>query len=140
MPPRGIQVDAKVVAQVPDGGDAAAPDVGNGGGSGTGEQPAGVVATEQHGREVEHVAVAQPSTTRSGSLPTTWRTVSSGSSDWTVPAPTRIASLSARSWWASARAATPVIQRLDPSGAALRPSRLVASFRTTYGRPVDRCV
>src|SRR5829696_3041439 len=55
-----MQVDAQVVAQVPDGGDAAAPDVGNGGGSGTGEQPAGVVATEQHGREVQHVAVDQP--------------------------------------------------------------------------------
>ena len=50
-----------------------------------------------------------PSTTRSGSRPSTWRTVSVGSSARTVPAPTMTASLSARRRWASARAASPVI-------------------------------
>ena len=48
------------------------------------------------------------------------RTVSAGSSARTVPAPTSMASLSARSRWASARAAGPVIQWLEPSGAAVR--------------------
>ena len=65
---------------------------------------------------------AWPSTTRSGSRPSTWRTVSAGSSARTVPAPTTMASLSARSAWASARAASPVIHWLVPSGAAVRPS------------------
>ena len=40
--------------------------------------------------------------------------------------------------WASSRAAGPVIQRLEPSGAAMRPSRVAASFRTTQGRPRRR--
>ena len=59
------------------------------------------------------------------------RTVSSGSSARTVPAPTRTASLSARRRWASARAASPVIHWLVPSGAAVRPSRVAASLSTT---------
>ena len=74
---------------------------------------------------------AFPSTTRSGSRPSPWRTVRAGSSARTVPAPTNTASLSARSRWASARAASPVIQRLVPSVAAVRPSRLAASLSTT---------
>ena len=39
-----------------------------------------------------------------------------------------------------ALASGPVIQRLDPSAAAVRPSRVAASLRTTHGRPVRRCV
>ena len=75
-----------------------------------------------------------PSTTRSGwrsSGVSTWRTVRLGSSARTVPAPTSTASLSARSRWASARASGPVIHWLEPSGAAVRPSRVAASLRTT---------
>ena len=53
------------------------------------------------------------------------------------PAPRRSA---ARRRWASRRAASPVIQRLVPSGAAVRPSRLAASLRTTQGCPVVRCL
>ena len=33
-----------------------------------------------------------------------------------------------------------VIHRLDPSGAAVRPSSEAASFSTTQGRPVRRCL
>ena len=46
----------------------------------------------------------------------------------TVPAPTRTASLSARRRWASARASSPVIHRLVPSAAAIRPSSVAASL------------
>ena len=67
------------------------------------------------------------------------RTVSAGSSARTVPAPTSTASDRARSRWASRRAAGPVIHRLVPSGAAVRPSSVAASLRTTQGRPVRRC-
>ena len=42
----------------------------------------------------------------------------------------------ATSW----RAASPVIQRLVPSGAAVRASRLAAILRTTQGCPVVRCL
>ena len=63
--------------------------------------------------------------------PSTWRTVSDGSSARTVPAPTRIAWLSARRRWASARASGPVIHWLVPSGAAMRPSTVAASLSTT---------
>ena len=49
------------------------------------------------------------------------------------------ASLSARSLCASARAAAPVIQRLVPFGAAVRPSSDAPSFSNTHGRPVVRC-
>ena len=68
------------------------------------------------------------------------RTVSDGSSARTVPAPTITASLSARRRWASARASSPVIHRLEPSAAAVRPSRVAASLSTTHGRPVVRCL
>ena len=37
-----------------------------------------------------------------------------------------------------ARASGPVIQRLEPSGAAVLPSSVIASLRTTKGRPVAR--
>ncbi len=70
----------------------------------------------------------------------TSRTVSSGSSARTVPAPTSTASEWARRRWTSRRAASPVIQRLVPSGAAVRPSRLAAIFSTTQGWPVLRCL
>ena len=89
-------------------------------------------------------AGAVPSTTRCGSMPSASpsgrRTVSDGSSARTVPAPTSTASLSARRRCASALASGPVIQRLVPSGAAIRPSRVAASLSTTYGRPVRRWV
>ena len=65
----------------------------------------------------------------------TARTVSSGSSDRTVPMPVSTAQARARHAWPSARAASPVIQRLVPSGSAVRPSRLAAAFIRTYGRP-----
>ena len=61
------------------------------------------------------------------------RTVSSGSSARTVPAPTSTASDSARRRWTSRRASSPVIQRLVPSGAAVRASRLAAILSTTQG-------
>ena len=49
--------------------------------------------------------------------------------------PTRIASWLARSRCPRSRAAGPVIQRLSPDAVAMRPSRLVASFSVTSGRP-----
>jgi hypothetical protein len=66
------------------------------------------------------------------------RTVSAGSSARTVPAPTRTASLSARSGGRRRRASAPVIHCEVPSGAAVRPSRVAASLSTTQGRPVRR--
>ena len=62
------------------------------------------------------------------------RTVSSGSSTSTVPVPTSITSHWARNRWASTRAACDVTQRLLPSAAALRPSRVAANFQVTNGR------
>ena len=81
-----------------------------------------------------------PITTRSGWLAGSgWscssRTVSCGSSTATVLVPTSITSHSARSRWVSSRAARPETQRLVPSAAALRPSRVVANFQVTNGRP-----
>ena len=59
-PPRAVgQVDAQVVAQPRHGHQPSAPGLGHGGGAGSGEQAAGVVAAEQSGRQVEHVAVDQ---------------------------------------------------------------------------------
>ena len=83
------------------------------------------------GVDLGAVRAAWPRTTRRGSLPVAWRTVSDGSSARTVPAPTSTASLSARRRWASARASGPVIHRLLPSAAAVRPSRVAANLRTT---------
>ena len=107
-----------------------------------------VVGAQLHrlGRVVEDPSVPDgssraPITTRSGcrsrgsGSPTSSRTVSCGSSRSTVPVPTRIASHSPRSRCTSRRADSPVIQRLDPSAAALRPSRVAASFQVTNGRP-----
>ena len=158
---------------------------------GPANRPRRVVAAEERGREVEHVAVdeagarwkawatvAPPSTSTcrwplapelveqlaevavdargtggpwrpagrvrarraAGRLwaPAASRTVRLGSSARTVPAPTMMASLSARRRWASARASGPVIHWLEPSGAAVRPSSEAASFSTTNGRPVRR--
>ena len=65
------------------------------------------------------------------------RTVSCGSSTSTVLVPTSMVSASARSRWVSRRAAVPETQRLVPSAAALRPSRVVANFQVTKGRPVS---
>ena len=46
---------------------------------------------------------------------------------------------SARSRWASARDAAPVIHCDEPSRAAMRPSRLIAVFTTVKARPSRRC-
>ena len=81
----------------------------------------------------------RPITARSGwrgsGSSTSSRTVSSGSSTATVPVPTSIVSHCARSRWVSSRAARLETQRLVPSAAALRPSRVVANFQVTNGRP-----
>ncbi len=83
-----------------------------------------------------------PSTTRSGWVgrrdPSGWRAVSDGSSARMVPVPTTIASHDARSSCTSARDASPVIHRLVPSAAADRPSRVVATFQVTRGRPLTK--
>ncbi len=80
----------------------------------------------------------RPITARSGWTATGWssssRTVSSGSSTSTVWVPTSIVSHSPRSRWVSRRAARLETQRLVPSAAALRPSRVVANFQVTKGR------
>ncbi len=77
------------------------------------------------------------STTRTGesvSMPGN-RQVRCGSSDSTVPMPTRIASASARIWCTRARAASPVMPTgLRPGRPAL-PSAEIASFSSTCGRP-----
>ena len=44
----------------------------------------------------------------------------------------------ARSPWASARASSSVIHWLSPLWAAIRPSRVAASFSVTIGRPDAR--
>ena len=63
------------------------------------------------------------------------RTFSEGRSFNTVPMPVRTAELAARSRCTSARAASPVIHWLSPEAMAVRPSRLMASFTRTQGRP-----
>ncbi len=63
------------------------------------------------------------------------RTSRRGASARNVPPPTRMASCRARSRCAWARAASPVIQRLDPSLSAMQPSSDRPSFRVTAGRP-----
>ena len=81
----------------------------------------------------------RPTTTRSGwrvaRAPSVSRTVRCGSSASAVPVPTRTASTWARSACTSARASGEVIQRLLPSAAATRPSRVAAAFQVTNGRP-----
>ena len=62
--------------------------------------------------------------------------MSSGSSISAVPVPTTTASTSERSACTSARDFSPEIQRLVPSGAAMRPSSVEAYFHVTNGRPV----
>ena len=78
-------------------------------------------------------------TTRSGCSPVeprpdASRTVRCGSSARTVPTPAMIVSHSARSRCASRRDSGLEIQRLVPSAAATRPSRVAATFQTTNGR------
>ena len=69
-----------------------------------------------------------------GSATPVGRALSSGSSIETVPVPTMIASTSARTRCACSRASSPVIQKLVPSTAAVRPSSVEAHFAITYGR------
>ena len=93
-------------------------------------------------RTAPRATVASPgsSTTRSGGSTSAAsssgrRTVRRGSSASTVPAPVINAPLRARQRCTSARAASPLIQRDSPEAMALRPSRLVASFTRSHGRP-----
>ena len=88
------------------------------------------------GRRAACAAACRPPPGRCGTraMPGT-RQVRSGSSASTVPLPTSTASWLARSACAARRAAAPVIQRLSPLAVAMRPSRVVASFRVTRGRP-----
>ncbi len=80
----------------------------------------------------------RPMTARSGCTATgsstSSRTVSSGSSTSTVAVPMSIVSQRPRRRWVSRRAARLDTQRLVPSVAALRPSRVVANFQVTKGR------
>ncbi len=64
-----------------------------------------------------------------------WRTSRRGSSSSTVPTPVSSAPARARQAWPSARAASPVIHWLVPSGRAVRPSSEAAAFMRTQGRP-----
>ncbi|EKA62560.1 phosphoenolpyruvate synthase/pyruvate phosphate dikinase [Janibacter hoylei PVAS-1] len=96
-----------------------------------------VGAASSRTRAVGSISARVSTTTRSGWVaPSTPRTARCGSSARRVPAPTRTASRSARSRCTASRAVGPVIQRLVPSAAAVRPSRVLASFHVTYGRPV----
>ncbi len=63
------------------------------------------------------------------------RTVSVGSSARAVPPPTITASWRARCRCTMRRASGPVIHWLSPVAVAIRPSKLLASFRVTIGRP-----
>ena len=64
------------------------------------------------------------------------RNVRAGLSRRTVSAPTMMASHWARSFMASARAASPVIHWPSPAGRVMRPSRLMPALAMTQGRPV----
>ena len=64
------------------------------------------------------------------------RTVKRGLSILTVSAPTRIASLCARNFWASRRAAALVIHRPSRLGRVSRPSKVIPHFAVTNGIPV----
>src|SRR6478752_1170547 len=55
-----FQIEAKIVAQVAQADNSAPPDVGDGDRAGAREQAACVVATEERGGNVEHVAIDQP--------------------------------------------------------------------------------
>ena len=68
------------------------------------------------------------------------RAVRSGSSARTVPMPTAIASDSARQRWTRSRLRSPEIQGESPGAVAVRPSRDIASFSVTSGRPVRACL
>ena len=63
------------------------------------------------------------------------RTVSDGSSARAVPAPTITASWRARMACTKRRAGAAVIHWLSPVAVAMRPSKLLASFSVTMGRP-----
>ena len=75
-------------------------------------------------------------TTRTGSRPAASRTVSSGSSRRTVPAPTMTASTRERSSCTARRLSRQLIQRASPPAAATLPSRVTAALYVTSGRPV----
>ena len=75
-------------------------------------------------------------TTRAGSRPSARRTVSSGSSRRTVPAPTITASARARSSCTARRLSRQLIQRASPPPAATLPSSVTAALYVTSGRPV----
>ena len=74
-----------------------------------------------------------------GSRPATWRTVRAG-----IVGAHRAGTdedgvaLGAQTMGVGAGGLAPVIHRLVPSGAAVRPSRVAASLSTTSGRPVVR--
>ena len=75
-------------------------------------------------------------TTRSGWRGvSTSRTVSCGSSAFTVPAPVAMAQARARQRWPSVRASGPVIHCDLPLASAVRPSSVAAIFMRTQGRP-----
>ena len=59
-----------------------------------------------------------------------------GSSAFAVPIPINIASCSARITCARRRAFGPVIHRLSPFPVAMHPSKVVAIFKVTSGRPL----
>ena len=73
-------------------------------------------------------------TIRRGEAPGTRRTVSWGSSARTVPTPTSTASHAARRACDVRRSASLLIHFESPVRVAMRPSRVCAYFRTTYGR------
>ena len=74
-----------------------------------------------------------------GKLLTAWsgsvRTFKAGSSANTVLMPVITAPLMARQCCTSKRASAPVIHLDSPDAMAVRPSRLAAIFKRTYGRP-----
>ena len=103
-------------------------------GCGGGSVSARSLSTRRPGSMSRSPITARSGWRASGSS-TSSRTVSSGSSTATVPVPISIVSHSARSRCVSRRAALLETQRLVPSAAALRPSRVVANFQVTNGRP-----
>ncbi len=70
-----------------------------------------------------------------GDVKLSGRTVSAALSASTVSMPLIIAQLCARKRCTSARACGPVIHWLSPDAIAVRPSRLIADFMVSHGRP-----
>ena len=109
------------------------------------EGMAGVVATTvlpgRAGSKTRAVSGARPREsriTRRGCFTSglSRRVVRRGSSARMVLTPTQMASLMSRSSCTRRRAASPVIQRDWPVWVAIFPSRLIANFAVTKGRPV----